>query len=251
VAQPATESHVPKLSFGAILLGILGGIIGLVIGALLGLLLGSLLASAFHVTTMEGAAGYFAVTVALIITAIVTPLSIILTLYWRGVRRIWLLIGLFIVCVSIFGIAAASFGAWYMAQPHILNANGPTPLLEFEVKGPDGVTADSIGEFEVKLDTDRNSMPGYWHDPTNDHGVRAGYVELYFRTSQRLLVLRSPDNDDRIFQLNLPTNPMRPKYRDWSDWKKPNFVAKNGEQPSRPADGDDYRIRYKVDYQDR
>src|SRR5439155_1339952 len=82
-------------------------------------------------------------------------------------------------------------------------------------------------------------------------GVRAGYVELYFRTSQRLFVLKFPGREDRIFNLHLPANPMKAKYRVWSEWQNPDFVAKAGEQPSRFAGGSDYLIRYKLDYLDR
>ena len=42
-------------------------------------------------------------------------------------------------------------------------------------------------------------MPGYWHtDAPQDPAVPAGYVELYFRTSQRLFVLKFPGQEDRI-----------------------------------------------------
>jgi hypothetical protein len=44
---------------------------------------------------------------------------------------------------------------------------------------------------------------------------------------------------------------MKAKYRAWSDWQKPDFIAKAGEQPSRASAGSDYQIRYKLDYQDR
>jgi hypothetical protein len=44
---------------------------------------------------------------------------------------------------------------------------------------------------------------------------------------------------------------MQPKYRAWSEWKNPDFVAKAGEQPTHPCGGSDYQIRYKLDYQDR
>jgi len=81
--------------------------------------------------------------------------------------------------------------------------------------------------------------------------MRAGCVELYFRTSQRLFVLKFSGQEDRIFRLKLPANPMREKYRTWSDWQNPDFVAKGGEQPSRPTGGNEYQIRYKMDYQGR
>ena len=246
------KAAINNLSVSAILFGILGGIIGIAAGLFLGFALGSALAAAFHVSTFEGGAGYFAVAIALLVTFIVTPLSILLVLYWRGVRSVWLLIGLVIVCVSIAAIGASGFGIWYAAQPHVLNINGPTPLLEFEVKPPAGQSLESLTEVQPELDTDRNAMPGYWHtDAPANSGVRAGYVELYFRTSKRLFVLKFPGGTDRIFQLHLPANPMRAKYRGWSEWQNPDFIAKAGEQPTRPSGGIDYQIRYKLDYQDR
>jgi len=224
---------INKLSVSAILFGILAGIIGIGGGLFLGFALGAALAAAFHVSSFEGEAGYFAAAIALIVTAITTPSSILLTLYWRGIRGLRLLVGLVTVCLSIVVITASGFGLWYAAQPHVLNLNGPTPLLEFEVKPPAGQS--------VQRHT----------DSTESANVRAGYVEVYYRTSQRLFVLKFPGSEDRIFRLHLPANPMKAKYRAWSDWQKPDFVAKAGEQPSRPSSGSDYQIRYKLDYQDR
>lgn len=246
--QPSTR----PLSVSAILLGIVAGIVGIAAGLFLGFALGAGLAAALHVPGREGEAGYFAAAIALLVTIVVAPLSIVLTLYWRGVRRIWLFIGLVIVGVSIVAIAASGFGIWYAAQPHILNINGPTPLLEFEVKPPAGQSVENLANVQPELDTDRNAMPGYWHtDAPQNPGVRAGYVEVYFRTSKRLFVLKFPGGEDRIFNLHLPANPMRAKYRDWSEWQNPDFVAKAGEQPTRSSGGNDYQVRYKLDYQDR
>jgi len=60
--------------------------------------------------SFEGGAGYFAIAIAIIVTVLVTPVAILVTLYWRGIRRIWLFIGLVIVCLSMFALAAAGFG---------------------------------------------------------------------------------------------------------------------------------------------
>jgi hypothetical protein len=149
-----------KLSISAILFGILGGIIGIGAGLFLGFALGAALAAPLHVPSREGEAGYFTVAIALIVTCIVTPVSILITLYWRGVRSIWLFIGLVMVCLSIAAIAASGLGIWYAAQPHVLNLNGPTPLLEFEVKPPAGQSLETLADVEPELDTDRNTMPG-------------------------------------------------------------------------------------------
>ena len=246
------QAATKKLPVSAILFGILAGIIGVGAGLFLGFALGSALAVALHVSPMEGGAGYFAISIALIVTVIVAPSSILLALYWRGIRTLWLFVGLITVCLSLVVIAASGFGLWYAAQPHYLNINGPTPLLEFEVKPPEGQSAESLANVEPELDTDRNSMPGYWHtDSTETAGVRSGYVQVYYRTSRRLFVLKFPGHEDRIFKLHLPANPMKAKYRVWSGWQKPDFVAKAGEQPSRPSSGNDYQIRYRMDYQDR
>jgi hypothetical protein len=178
--------------------------------------LGAALAAAFHVSTFEGEAGYFAAAIALLVTCIVAPGLILLTLYRRGTRGLWLFAGLIAVCLSLGLIVASGFGIWYAGQPHVLNINGPTPLLEFEVKPPAGQSVENLADVQTELDTPRNRMPmpAYWHpDAPKDAGVRAGYVELYSRTSQRLFVLKFPGDTDRIFQLKLPANPMRAKYR--------------------------------------
>lgn len=241
-----------KPSVSAILLGIVGGIIGLAAGLFLGFALGAILARVLHISSFEGGAGYFAVVIALLVTVLVAPVVILVTLYWRGTRGIWLFIGLVIVCVSIFAVAASGVGIWYAAQPHVLNLNGPTPLLEFEVKPPDGQSVENLANVEPELDTDRNTMPGTWRtNAPETPSVRSGYVEMYFRTSRRLFVLKLPGHEDRIFNLHLPANPMKANYRNWSEWQKPDVVAKADQQPTRFSGGNDYQIRYKVDYQDR
>ena len=160
-----------KLRVSAILLGIVGGIIGLAAGLFLGFALGAILARVMHVSSFEGGAGYFAISIALLVTVLVAPIAILLTLYWRGTRGIWLFIGLVIVCVSMFAIAASGLGIWYAAQPHVLNLNGPTPLLEFEVKPPEGESVENLANVEPELDTDRNAMPGTWRtEPPETRG---------------------------------------------------------------------------------
>ena len=246
--QPATK----KLSVSAILFGILGGVVGIGAGLFLGFALGAGLAAAFHVSSFEGGAGYFAAAIAVLVTCVVAPGLILLTLYWRGTRGFYLFVGLIAVCLSLGLITVSGFGIWYAAQPHVLNINGPTPQLEFEVKPPAGQSVESLSDVQPELNTDRNAMPGYWHtDSPKNPAVRTGFVELYFRTSRRLFVLKFPNDTDRIFQLKLPANPMREKYREWSNWQNPDYVAKKNEQPSRPSGGNDYQIRYRMDYQDR
>jgi hypothetical protein len=246
------QTTARKLPVSTILIAMVGGVVGAAIGALLGGALGSLLASAMHVSSREGEAGYFVMFIALAATAIASPAAVLLTLYRRGVRRWWLLLGLVVTFLGIGAVGAGGFGLWYMNQPHILNANGPTPRLRFEVKPPDGTRMQTLSDVVAELDTDRNQMPADWGTGSTKpgSGVRAGAVDLYFRTSQRLFVLKFPSHEDRIFRLKLPANPMKAKYREWCDWQGPDFIAKPDSQPMRHSGGPDYQIRYRVDYQD-
>jgi hypothetical protein len=240
-----------KLPLRTILLGMVAAVVGGIAGGVLGGLIGSLLAGAMHVSSREGESGYFVISIALIGIVLCAPAVVVLMLYRRGLRRLWLLIGTLVSFGAIIAVGAAGFGAWYASQPHILNTNGPTPMLEFEIKPPDGQPLESLAGVEAELDTDRNVMPAYWNKEAQSSGVRAGYVELYYRTSQRLFVLKFPNHEDRIFKLRLPANPLRQKYKEWSDWRKPDFVAKGAEQPVRASGGNACQIRYRVDYQER
>ena len=172
-------------------------------------------------------------------TLVVTPISIVLAaLYWRGIRGIWLFVGLIAVCCAIVAIASVRIRSLVCGSATCSEFEWADALLEFEVKPPEGQSVESLASVEPELDTDRNSMPGYWHtDSTETAGVRSGYVEVYYRTSRRLFVLKFPGHEDRIFQLHLPANPMKAKYRAWSDWQKPDYIAKDGEQPpGHPAE---------------
>ena len=62
----------------------------------------------------------------------------------------------------------------------------------------------------------RTVIPFREHGPTEapeNPAVRAGYVDLYFRTSKRLFVLKFPGHEDRIFNLHLLANPLKAKYQ--------------------------------------
>jgi hypothetical protein len=70
-----------KLHVSAILFGIVGGIIGLAAGLCLGFALGAILARVMHISSFEGGAGYFAISIAILVAVRVAPVTILLTLY--------------------------------------------------------------------------------------------------------------------------------------------------------------------------
>jgi hypothetical protein len=104
-------------------------------------------------------------------------------------------------------------------------------------------------QIEVTLDTDLNQQPAAWRDPAlrqdGDWKVLAGEVELYYRTSQRLLVFKLPDGRDRIFRPDLPAKP--DPDQGWSAWRAVDFVALAGQpQTAKPGPEDPFELRYRV-----
>ena len=101
----------------------------------------------------------------------------------------------------------------------------------------------------IDINTDKNRQPGYFSDPwlrrDGEWQLMSGGVELYFRTSQRLLVLTLGDGRDRLFRVDLPAKP--DPDAGWSDWQAVDFVGIAGQpQTIPPGPEDPFEIRYKV-----
>ena len=157
------------------------------------------------------------------------------------------------VVVAIGGIvalAAAILAIQYYSVPHRLEYDGSGASLEFELRAPAALAATlDAGALEISLDTDLNQMPGDWSDAppasAGDWATIAGEVELYYRTAQRLLVIRFPDGRDLIFNPGLAAKP--DPADGWSDWRKPDFIGVPGQaQTSRPGPDEPYELRYRV-----
>lgn len=178
--------------------------------------------------------------------------TIALALRWRGVTSWVAVAGQ--TATSLLGIAllaAAGLGLYWMMQPHALSRNGPTPLLEYQVKAPAGVQWNDPFGVEVHLDTPENRADGAWNreKTTEVEGARVwqGYVQMYYRTSGRLLVLHLPNREDQIFRLRLPSNPMGKKYRTWSEWRRADFGAGPERGPGPLDAGKSFLVRYQVE----
>jgi hypothetical protein len=75
--------------------------------------------------------------------------------------------------------------------------------------------------------------------------VLVGSVDLYFRTSSRVLVLQVPGQPEQIFQLPLLSTPHFSE--ELSPWARVDLVAENPQrQPRKAGPGDDIEIRYRV-----
>jgi len=130
----------------------------------------------------------------------------------------------------------------------VLVRNGPPPQLEFELRLPPGTALPTQLEgVKVDLDTDKNQMFSTLTGTTTDHGrpVIQGVVDLYFRTSSRILVLHIKGEPDRLFMLKLKANP--PAVPDFGPWQRVDYIDDQpGQEPRKAGDGDNYEVRYRV-----
>jgi hypothetical protein len=155
--------------------------------------------------------------------------------------------------VALLGIAAivgiVLFVIWQSGDRH-LNYDGAGATLEFEIRVPAGFALPPAADgVSVDLSTDKNQQPGYLSDPwlrrDGEWQVIAGGVELYFRTSQRLLVLQLGDGRDRLFRIRLPAKP--DPDAGWGEWQKVDFIG-IPDQPQTVPPGPEvpFEIRYHI-----
>ena len=135
------------------------------------------------------------------------------------------------------------------------SGSGP-PRLDFEIRLPPGATLPAnAGAIRIELSTERNSMPGeIFPARTREEENRvviAGSVELYYRSSWRLLALDMPAGEpSRIFRISLPARPGH--MREHGPWQRLDFVADSAGQPqAAPTSGETFEIRYRVVYRDK
>ena len=68
---------------------------------------------------------------------------------------------------------------------------------------------------------------------------------MYYRSGWRLLEVRVPGQDDRIFQLGLPASPRGTS--DFGKWERAAFIAAPGlSQPKKAGPDEAFEIRYRV-----
>ncbi len=150
------------------------------------------------------------------------------------------------------GIAAlVAAGLWWMYETRpVLNTNGPAPQLAFEVRLPPGLAAPADAEtIKAELHTEKNRMPALVSREAtrmeDGRAVIAGSVDLYYRSRWRLLEVKVPGQDDRLFQLGLPASPRRTTA--FGRWERAAFIAAPGfSQPRKARAGEGFEIRYRV-----
>jgi hypothetical protein len=233
------------------LLALLGGIVGAAIGYFLAAAGASMLAPYFGISSFAGAAGYFAI-------FLIGPLGgvagliigVVAALRRRGVRSAGAVTGrIGLVIVTIVALAAAGIGYMYLDRD-IVNPNGLPPQLAFEIRLAAGATLPaSPNDIIIHLDSKKNHVPAnlaadkFRRD--GDRPVIVGAVEIYYRESQRLLVLRLPNEPDRIFALKLGKDAKHAK--EFGAWQRVDHIFEQGQTSARRANvNDNYEVRYRA-----
>jgi hypothetical protein len=229
---------------------LLGGLVGLAGGAMAGGLAGSAIAAATHMSSFEGAAGYFVVFVCAPLGALAgLPAGVWLALRLRGGRRGVVPVVLYSgLTVGVVVAGAAAVIMTMLALDETLNRNAAPLQALFEIRLPPGKRlAEGRRSVEIELDTHRNTAPAFLHDAwplDGDRLVISGGVELAFRSAERLLVLKIKGEPDRLFRLELPGKPAHSDA--FGSWHLVDFVGGAGERPRKATAADQYEIRYRV-----
>src|SRR5205814_9866632 len=166
-----------KLKLSTIFIAAIAGLVGLGVFFFIGALIASFAAGPLHISTMEGARGYFAALVGIIAGVFGFIGAAWLVLRRRGVRGVKVTLGGIAAFALIIVSAASAVAIWYSMQPHVLNRNGPEPLLRLEVRASENVAPDIFAEVTAELTTDRNGADVVLEKAAEtDRLTRHGYV---------------------------------------------------------------------------
>jgi hypothetical protein len=232
------------------ILAFFAAIVGATAGFFLLAALGSVLAPVLGVSSFEGAAGYFAVFVLGPIGGLTgLVLGLWLVFRYKGGHRTFSAIAgrSAIVVVAIVVVAAAGVQLRLATLENF--ANGPAPQLAFEIRLPANAAISRQGlDFEMQAGSQRSG--GFLRDPwlrqDGDRPVLVGFVPLYTRTSQRMLVMSRPGEPKLLFNIRLSATPTPSD--SFGDWQRVDFIddMKASSSPRRPSNAENVEIRYRV-----
>jgi hypothetical protein len=232
----------------AILVAILGGLLGAGLGCVAGFLIGSALAGTFGMSGFEGASGYFALSIAIVMGFAGLIAGMVLALRLTGVRGFAATAGRTAAALAIIGaITAAGIMIRLATVEHFSDGN---PTLEFEIRLPAGMPAPDrkTVDFEMQAGSQRSGglLNTEWARRDGERVVLSGLVQLYTRTSSRILIATLPDQPRLLFQIGLSGTPKVSE--DFGKWQRVSFLddMKADSQPRKPGAAETFEIRYKV-----
>ncbi len=241
-----------SLTIKVMIIAIFAGIVSAAIGGAAGMSLGNFVVYKFGISAREGEAGMAVIAITILFGFLGLCIGSTASLFKSGIR------GLRLLLAPIGSGAALALVAFFVASdfvsltPRPLNANGLPPKLQFEILPPPDFSTDTLPQIVVALNTDQNSMDADIKNSTTDYQQNqhriVGSVELNFRTSSRLLVVRLPGEEARIFKLKLSANPSGGSYREWSQWQYADFEDRPGlDKPANVEGENGYQLRYKIE----
>ena len=236
-------------------LALIAAIVGGAVGAFVGFFIAALLAPMLGISSFEGAAGYFAVFIGGPLGALAgIILGVTLAMRRWGDSRPGAIargLGFSILGIAALGGLGVALAFWLLVDT--VNPNGPAPQLVFEIKLPPGAQAPRDADRPIQLVAKgaKTAMPGTLRaEEMREEGGRAvvgGFVELYRRTSNRLLIMTMPDKTDVLFDVALPSVPKHS--REFSPWQRVDWIGEVGKEQTRKATAaDQYEIRYRAEW---
>ncbi|MEZ5876309.1 MAG: hypothetical protein R3D43_00350 [Tepidamorphaceae bacterium] len=252
---------------------VLAGILGAAIGLVAGWGVGEILARALNVSCFEGACGYFVALIALL-GGVAGLVAGILAVLLRGRRKVpphadvsslpaaesaparrhgLRTTGQFVAAIAVI-IVAVTGGIWgyaWISDDSLGGHNQAAPQFQYEIRFPAGTPLpEKKAAVDVQLYTEKNQAWGDlyddWRQQDGERPVIAGFFELYFRASTRVLSVKLPGGPKYTFILKLPRSPGH--MTGYSDWYQADS-ADDGSGNTRPVtEADDVQIRYRVVY---
>lgn len=235
-----------------VLIAMIAGLLGGALSAAATFFITMGLCQVLNVSNREGASGYLAMYVGLLVGLAGMIVSIVMTLRFRGqsAGAVWMQAPL--ALGGIVAVAAVGVYMYYNAHDHPIITNGAPPVLQFQLQAPSNANLPDAKSIQVQLQSGETRAEGQWDvaqtGQADGRPALTGHLELYVKTSQRMLVFDFPGQVNQLFNLRLPASPLAKKYQKWSDWQNADFMftpASNVGQKVTPANA--YRIRYLVE----
>jgi len=235
------------------LLAVLGGIVGALLGWIVTGFVADFVLGLQGMSEREGGramVAFFAIAPFGALAGLIAGVWLVLR-YHGGYQGFANLAGRAALVIAGIG-AAVALGLWvYIGSDDILAKNGPPPQAKFEVRLPPNTAKAKLEGLSIDLNTTRNTMPATLGEARTEDGrpVIPGEVDLYFRSTSRILVLRVPGEPERLFVLKLAGNPGA--QAEFGPWQRVDYVDDQPQQaPRKAGEGDDYEIRYRVERAD-
>lgn len=231
-------------------LAFLAAITGTAFGFFAGMMLGGAVAALIGISSFEGEAGYFAAFIFGPLGGVIglgLGLWLVFRYYggYRGFSAIASRSALVLVAIAVVGVAGIQ-----IRLATVDFNNGPAPQLDYEIRLPANAKVGERLTFDVEMQAGTQRSGGFWHDPwlryDLDRPVLIGFVPLYTRTSQRILVLSRAGEPKLLFNIRLPATPSASDT--YGAWQRVDFIDDTKADSTRraPTAAENFEIRYRV-----